>query len=118
MGYYTRFELKIHDAPDEFKNVIDVYKSFIEKINNDEVDFDFPGFQWAFDYNGESQDETKWYDHDGDMTMFSRLFPEVTFKLIGNGEDNGDMWHEYYKNGRSVRKDAQVFIPPLKEGEL
>lgn len=46
------------------------------------------------------EDSCKWYDHDKDMMAFSKLYPDVVFALKGEGEESGDIWVTYYKNGK------------------
>lgn len=41
-----------------------------------------------------------WYEHDDDMMEMSRRYPELTFVLTGAGENPGDEWKKYYKNGK------------------
>lgn len=118
MGYYTRFDLELHEATEEYPNVVSVYNAFQEMQETGEADFEFEGFDYAFDQNGYSNDSLKWYENDAEMSAFSELFPEVTFLLKGEGEDNQDIWHKYFKNGRSVLKTAKIVIEPLREGEL
>lgn len=42
-----------------------------------------------------------WYDHDKHMKEVSKMFPDEVIVLEGSGEDQGDMWKAYYKNGKS-----------------
>ena len=80
MGYYTNHELEIVEGD---STTIDHEKGISEMSN----------------YDNCFQDEIKWYDHENVMREYSKKFPDTLFKLIGEGEENGDLWHEYYKNG-------------------
>jgi hypothetical protein len=41
----------------------------------------------------------KWYNHEVDMRIISKEYPDVVFELHGEGEQAGDMWIKYFKNG-------------------
>lgn len=56
-------------------------------------------------------DCAKWYDHEDDMLEISRMFPDVTFQLCGEGDEQGDLWEEYYHNGEAERCSAEVVFP-------
>jgi len=53
----------------------------------------------------------KWYEHDEDMKRLSRHFPDVVFILKGDGEDTGDQWVSYYKNGIMQNFRAKIIFP-------
>lgn len=118
MGYYTEFELELERSTDEFPTVASIYDDYKLKYATGETDIDFSGFHYAIDKNGEMRDSCKWYEHDAELSALSTLYPDVMFLLKGEGEENGDMWHLYVKNGKSVLKTAKVVIDPLWEGEL
>ena len=42
----------------------------------------------------------KWYDHDEDMLILSKQFPNIWFELYGDGEDSEDRWRTLYHNGK------------------
>ena len=83
MGYYTQHELVITGT----KNLEEV-----EKIEN-EI-FEMSGVSYLFN------DECKWYEHDEDMKKISLKYPDYIFELYGDGEEYGDLWKTYYKNGK------------------
>tara|TARA_R110000850_G_scaffold7933_1_gene28877 strand:+ start:97 stop:399 length:303 start_codon:yes stop_codon:yes gene_type:complete len=91
MGYYTRYELEILHGND---NVTDYEQEISE----------------ASDYNSCFYDEIKWYSHKLDMIEYSKKHPDTLFKLTGEGEDQPDMWQEYYKNGKTHRIEGVVFF--------
>lgn len=46
------------------------------------------------------EDSCKWYDHEEDMRRLSLKFPDVVFTLNGEGEEAGDVWVKYFRNGK------------------
>jgi hypothetical protein len=54
--------------------------------------------------------ESKWYEYKDDMKKFSKLFPEVLFKLHGEGEEQGDIWDAYFLNGKWQEHKARIVI--------
>ena len=59
-----------------------------------------------------TDDAVSWYEYDDDMKQVSTLFPNLTFRLDGNGEDTMDIWSAYYKNGDV--EYTEVELPPPK----
>ena len=53
-------------------------------------------------------DRCKWYEHTEDMLRVSKKYPNVIFSLYGNGEENGDMWVEYFMNGKVQTERAVI----------
>ena len=87
MGYYTRHKLTIISG-DDFKT--DYRKEIGEES----------------DYGDPFGDECKWYNHEKDMRAYSKKHPKVLFELSGEGEEAGDLWKEYYLNGKMQRAKA------------
>ena len=56
--------------------------------------------------------ETKWYEYSENMTKLSNSYPEVTFILERNGEDDDDLVKHYYKNGEERSAKAQIVFDP------
>ena len=82
MGYYTQFKLKIVEGEG---NVYD-HEEEIGKITC---------------YNASPfDDELKWYDHEEDMRLYSKSHPDILFSVEGLGEDQGDHWIKYFKDGK------------------
>lgn len=54
------------------------------------------------------QDSCKWYDHEDDMKRLSKLFPDVVFTLKGTGEEAGDVWVKYFKDGKVQVDKAEI----------
>ena len=60
----------------------------------------------------------KWYDQEQDMKIFSEKFPTVIFKLQGAGEDMGDLWVKYFKNGKMQKCIAIISYEEYDESKL
>lgn len=94
MGYYTYYRLST-DKPE----LIDE----IEKYAKEHV----PELLYAVDsLDGSCCNECKWYEHEGDMSRLSMAFPDVTFFLSGEGEENLDIWEKDFKGGAIIRSSS------------
>lgn len=98
MGYYTTFNLEVigHTEIDHE-----------EEINNEFHD----GYS-VFD------DSAKWYDYQDDMKKYSLKYPDLVFKLEGQGEQNDDMWIAYFKNGKMQECPAVITFDDFDESKL
>ena len=92
MGYYTTFELRAERDErfigwDEFERVLDE----LQRISH-----------YVSDSSGDSAIfyDIKWYDHHEDLATLSLLYPDITFHLHGDGEEDDDYWETTYLNGR------------------
>jgi len=99
MGYYTSFSFQVLDGDD---GVTD-YEQEITEIS---------GYSYLFG------DTIKWYEHQGDMKTLSSRHPTTLFKLSGDGEENGDLWEEYYLNGKMQRCTAKITFDPYDPTKL
>lgn len=97
MGYYTRYSLEIIEGNDYITD----YKKEISKLS---------GFSFV--------DSCTWYDHDKDMIEYSKKYPNVVFCLSGEGQDTGDLWKSYYKNGLVQRCKAKIVYDNYNESQL
>lgn len=104
MGYLTTFHIDISDS--EYEHAIG------EWIHANDPD-SYLDLLWK--YGGE---EWKWYDHEVDMRALSLAWPAITFTMRGNGEDNDDMWVEYYLGGLMQREVAQITYAPFDRAKL
>jgi hypothetical protein len=105
MGYYTTFTGWVTGPPED----VDAFRT----VGSFSVDSgyvldsqDFVSGEPLFGYEG-----VKWYSYDDDMKVVSQKYPSLTFELEGEGEESGDFWRSWYKNGRSVSIQGQVTFP-------
>ena len=125
MGYYTWFEIGVQENKGKYKvdDIIQYMKNEFDK--NDK----FYPFEYAMEndegnesdasYFGLNCDESsKWYEHDEEMLEMSKAFPEIVFYLHGEGEESGDLWFTYYKNGKKQYCPARIEFDEYDESKL
>ena len=105
MGYYTNFDLEFDSSKEN------EVKTWL-KENEDKFDYDI------VDIIEGNSDSLKWYDHKEDMLIISNQFPDVLFILSGEGEENKDIWKEYYKGGKAQVAEAVFTIAEFDESRL
>lgn len=98
MGYYTRHQLTVINGDNK--------TDYEDEINN------------QTDYNDLFEDEIKWYDCEKDMITFSKKHPGVTFLIDGEGEESGDIWKAYFKNGKIFKTKATLVFEEYSEDKL
>lgn len=102
MGYYTVFQGEV-SGPSPF------LEQFEKDANEGETfslyDISLSDFFDDYIYGGQSM---KWYDSDADMKNLSKNYPALLFTLSGEGEDSGDIWRAYYRNGKGLRVAARI----------
>lgn len=92
MGYITNFQLKISGNQLTEEEI----KIIKEKT---------PLEHYSKNLFGE---HVKWYCFSEDMKEVSKLIPNRTFTLDGYGEEAGDIWTAYFKNGKSQDAKARI----------
>lgn len=106
--------LNNNDPKGPFYPLVDVY--------SDESLYNFVDNETQCDLKTPSDEDAKieysWYAHDHDMLLLSKEFPTVTFKLHGRGEDYGDVWDTYYRNGKMCTYTLPLEMPPFNEKDL
>lgn len=68
--------------------------------------------------SGNTIQEGKWYSHDEDLKAFSLKHPDIVFEIKGYGEDNGDIWVKYFKNGKCQECPAIISFEKFDEKKL
>jgi len=101
MGYYTDFSLS-HDSDINDEEIADN----LTKISGYKLDHDLELYQ------------AKWYSWNNDMSSLSKMFPDVLFTLNGVGEEHGDIWRAFFKNGKSQMSKAVLMYEPYDESKL
>ena len=104
MGYFTCHTLTVDGKAD--KIIIEDLRYSCEQAN------------FALNSDGSCSEESKWYDADEHLKAFSCKYPEKVFCLHGEGEDPGDVWNTYYKNGKMQHCPAIVMFEPYNENKL
>lgn len=101
MGYYTKHKLEIIEGND---NKTDYISEIVE----------ISGYSSSL-FKGE---EYKWYDSDIHMKYYSKKHPNTVFRLSGEGEESGDIWVKYYKNGKVHSCKARITHDTYDESKL
>lgn len=115
MGYYTQFLITWDKHEDE---TID---QAIEKKFNEITGIDEESFGWSYDvWDGDKKTysitfNAKWYNWKKDMNELSRAYPDMIFRVTGDGEESGDFWKSIWKDGCYEIQYAE--IPPFT-GEM
>lgn len=104
MGYYTSHTLST-DSVDNYE-IIEHLRS-----ENDEAAYNIEA-------DGQPNENGKWYYHEEHLREFSKKYPDVLFTLNGEGEESGDIWVEYYKNGLMQKSIAIITFDPFNESKL
>ncbi len=60
----------------------------------------------------------KWYEHEDDMKRLSFQFPDTLFRLSGEGEEPGDIWVKYFKDGKMQAMKAEIKFADFNEADL
>ncbi len=97
MGYETSYRLHVENPPKGFTK-----KTLAKIIRENE------GMSYALEEDGSTCQSTKWYDCDDDMLAVSKKYPDVLFVLSGEGEEAGDIWRTYYKDGCMQHAEAII----------
>ena len=107
MGYYTAYTMRAEGAVNE-----DVARQINKTLEEKEIIGYALDLGHYFDkgkfINWDYTNSTKWYNHEEDMLEISRQFPDVTFVLYGEGENQGDMWKEYFCDGTAELCTAEI----------
>ncbi len=104
MGYYTYFKLTVTGETD-----IDVIGKFRDENR---------GAYYALGQSGNNERKWMWATHKEDVLEFSRKHPDILFLLEGEGEESGDVWKFYARNGRSYYQKAKIIFDEFDESML
>lgn len=106
MGYNTEYsmEISVVAKPEE------AMKQLLEEVED---------AKYSFNEDGSSrQTISSWGERDKQLREFSKKHPGLVFKVSCEGEDAGDLWDEYYVNGKMQRCDAKMQKAPFDPKKL
>lgn len=103
MGYYTNYTLYIDEGTVDLNAV----RAELIRLIGDDPFLDEDDLEYLV------TDDIKWYEHDEHCVEMSKAFPDVTFRLQGIGESNGDMWLAYYRNGQYQICRGEMVYPSM-----
>lgn len=99
MGYYTIHKLTIVEGDDCI------------------TDYEQEICEFA-DYPHLFSDSAKWYACESDMKRYSKTQLGVTFLIEGEGEEKGDIWKCYFKDGKMFKTRAVLVFDEYSEEKL
>lgn len=100
MGYRTNYNLTIFNK--DHKEVDDSL-IIIEKIEKD--------FQITLSHPC----GCKWDNHQEDMILFSKKYPNYYFYFSNKGDEQDDIWVSFFYNGKFSDKNLEPQYPTLNE---
>lgn len=101
MGYYTRYTGKVTGP----KELVDDFANKYEDERANAYGFEPYDFIRQEFFGGEA---LTWYDHENDILELSNKHPNLLFHLEGEGEESGDIWKKWFRNGKSVTTQARI----------
>jgi len=105
MGYNTRFTASV-GGPKA------TYDRFVADASEQEAWYGEYGPALHFWLDSDNYDRMKWYDWSKDMASLSLKYPNLLFSLEGEGEDSGDIWKAWARNGKVVEARAKIIFEP------
>lgn len=109
MGYYTKYDLDMKKRTAESLPSEEEVLKTLAQIDGIDFDEENPCFDEFF------EEPLKWYGHDRDMKMISSLYSGVLFTLTGWGEEQDDIWVNYYLDGNSYFHGVEIKFPSFEE---
>ena len=91
MGYYTNFSISLKEGP------VEQYRKMLADID------DILG---CGDMSALESCCAKWYEYGDDLRKLSEKYPDITFRVNGDGEDPSDLWQEFWRAGNRFREQV------------
>ena len=118
MGYYTTFNIEIKTPitkgrAEQIVNRLNTIMGWGDCFEVADSDNRFEDVALAT-WNLEPYDDMKWYGWEKDVAQLANEFPDVEFRIEGNGEDKDDWWVALFKG---ERKQIKYCSPPKDEWE-
>lgn len=111
MGYYTNFKISFPAFEDDEQNEFFLFQ--LQRRTGIHFDDESTVKTAVFSVDG-----VKWYSHVDDMKRLSLKHPDILFVVDGDGEENGDVWRAYFRNGKSYQDSAEIAFPEFDESKL
>ena len=107
MGYYTDYTVSIIDEGNDESGLIFSLLEDIKGIS-------------GYSYYDDKISDAKWYDHEVDMRKISKMdrYKNIVICLYGDGENVGDMWMKYFKNGKMQATRAKISYDDFDPSKL
>lgn len=105
MGYYTTFELGVDDTGADPISLAQFNKDIEEEYEFGSYDLQV---KWLVNRDC---DNMKWYDWKEDVEKLSLRYPNLILWLRGDGEEAGDVWKAWFRNGKSVVVKPKLDFP-------
>ena len=103
MGYNTAYKLSVDEGKE---HLIPKLREVVEEAD------------YALDEEGGTESTCKWYDHENDLKGFSKICAGTLFTLHGEGEESGDIWVKYFKDGKMQECPARITFDEYDESKL
>lgn len=100
MSYYTDYEIEV-----------------VGEIDTNEFAAKFKE-ETGYELHAMCLQGVKWYTHRENMITLSKLYPSVLFILEGHGEEQGDDWRMYFKNGNTKKVSPTITWPVVDFNNL
>lgn len=94
---YHEFTASNHKTPSE-PLPLEIQEALEDALNEMDLFYDIWEYGGKVCWN--TGEPIRWYDCDDDMKQLSSQFPEVLIKMEVEGEENGDLWINYFLNGK------------------
>lgn len=104
MGYETNYVLETNS---EFQD--EIIDQFLKEC--DEA-------AYSLEIDGNCKVSNTWYEHEADMRKLSIKHPDVLFTLSGEGDEAGDLWMKFFKNGKMQHVKGEIRYPEFDEKAL
>lgn len=99
MGYYTDYTIRVSPVTAaEINADLESFQALFEELTGYQLDDEFQLYG------------VKWYEHEKNMIELSKLYPTAVWQLDGVGEEEGDVWRVYFKNGKKQDANTQVIV--------
>lgn len=109
MGHYTTYKGKVEGTgPIMDKFMDDAHSGDAFGDSN----WSFPLLDFTEEYINDGESMT-WYEHEIHVLGVTMKYPNLLFTLEGEGEETGDIWKKYFRNGKMVEVRAVVTFPEV-----